>query len=99
MLVIDFHTHCFPEKIAKNTIEKLSFVSGGLIPQTDRTKESLLNLMNKDGVEKSVALSIATNANQQTKVNDFAISLNSEKLIAFGSVFPFLMSGKVNSKY
>lgn len=88
-LIIDFHTHCFPEKIAKNTIEKLSFVSGGLIPQTDGTKESLLDLMNKDGVDKSVALSIATNANQQTKVNDFAISLKSEKLIPFGSVFPF----------
>ena len=88
-MIIDFHTHCFPEKIAKNTIEKLSFVSGGLIPQTDGTKESLLYLMHKDGVEKSVALSIATNANQQTNVNDFAISLKSEKIIPFGSVFPF----------
>lgn len=88
-MIIDFHTHCFPEKIAKNTIEKLSFVSGGLIPQTDGTKESLLYLMTKDGVDKSVALSIATNANQQTKVNDFAISLKSEKIIPFGSVFPF----------
>lgn len=88
-MIIDFHTHCFPEKIARKTIDKLSFVSGGLIPQTDGTKESLLFLMSKDGVDKSVALSIATNANQQTKVNDYAISLKSEKLIPFGSVFPF----------
>lgn len=88
-MIIDFHTHCFPEKIARKTIDKLSFVSGGLIPQTDGTKESLLFLMSKDGVDKSVALSIATNANQQTKVNDFAISLKSEKLIPFGSIFPF----------
>ena len=89
LLFIYFHTHCFPEKIAKNTIEKLSFVSGGLIPQTDGTKDSLLYLMSKDGVDKSVALSIATNANQQTKVNDFAMSLKSERIIPFGSVFPF----------
>jgi len=89
MLVIDFHTHCFPDKIARKTIEKLSFVSGGLIPQTDGTKDSLLYLMSKDGVDKSVVLSIATNANQQKKVNDFAISLKSEKIIPFGSVYPF----------
>ena len=88
-LIIDFHTHCFPQKIAKKTIEKLSYVSGGLIPQADGTKESLLYLMSKDGVDKSVVLSIATNANQQKNVNDFAMSLKSEKLIPFGSVFPF----------
>mgnify|MGYP003289899254 CR=1 FL=1 len=88
-MIIDFHTHCFPEKIAKNTIEKLSFVSGGLIPQTDGTKDSLLYLMSKDSVDKSVVLSIATNANQQKNVNDFAVSLKSEKLVPFGSVYPF----------
>ena len=88
-LIIDFHTHCFPDKIAKNTIDKLSYVSGGLIPQTDGTKESLLSSMNKNMVDKSVVLSIATNANQQKNVNDFAISLNNERIIAFGSVFPF----------
>lgn len=89
VLIIDFHTHCFPEKIAKNTIEKLSYVSGGLIPQTNGTAKSLLSLMDKDNVDKSVVLSIATNANQQKNVNDFAISLKSERIIPFGSVYPF----------
>ena len=88
-MIIDFHTHCFPEKISKNTIEKLSYVSGGLIPQTNGTVESLLSLMDKDNVDKSVVLSIATNANQQKNVNDFAISLKSDKIIPFGSVYPF----------
>ena len=88
-MIIDFHTHCFPEKIAKNTIEKLSYVSGGLIPQTNGTAQSLLSLMDKDNVDKSVVLSIATNANQQKNVNSFAISLKSDKIIPFGSVYPF----------
>ena len=88
-LIIDFHTHCFPDKIAKQTIEKLSFVSGGLIPQTDGTRDSLLCLMDTDKVEKSVVLSIATNEKQQKNVNDFAISLKSDRLIPFGSVYPF----------
>ena len=40
-MIIDFHTHAFPEKIAGRAIEKLSFTSGGLIPQTDGTIDSI----------------------------------------------------------
>ena len=31
-MVIDFHTHCFPENLAPKAIEKLSRVGGGLMP-------------------------------------------------------------------
>lgn len=87
-MIIDFHTHAFPEKIAKQAIEKLSFTSGGLIPQTDGTIEGLKLLMEKDGVSKSVLLAIATNAKQQTAVNDFIKSEECDKIIPFGSVYP-----------
>ncbi len=59
------------------------------MPQTDGTENGLLSLMESDKIDKSVVLSIATNANQQTKVNDFAISLKGDRIIPFGSVFPF----------
>ena len=36
-MLIDFHTHCFPEKIAERAIEKLSLASGGLKPHTNGT--------------------------------------------------------------
>ena len=65
-MIIDFHTHAFPERIAERAIEKLSYTSGGLIPQTDGTVESLKYLMKKDGIDKSVVLAIATNEKQQT---------------------------------
>lgn len=87
-MIIDFHTHVFPEKIAERTIEKLSFVSGGLIPQTNGTLKSLKELMNKDGVDKSVTLAIATNEKQQTAVNDYIKFCESEDIIPFGSVYP-----------
>lgn len=88
-MTIDFHTHCFPEKIAAKAVQKLSYDSGGLIPQTDGTVSSLKEHMAKCGVDKSVILNIATNEHQQTSVNDFAASLlNDEKLIPFGSVYP-----------
>ncbi|MBE6750504.1 MAG: amidohydrolase [Ruminococcaceae bacterium] len=89
-MLIDFHTHCFPEKIAAAAIEKLSFVSGGLEYHTDGTVSGLKNLMEKENVDISVVLNIATNAKQQKNVNDFAAKINqNENLVAFGSVFPF----------
>ena len=89
-MLIDFHTHCFPEKIASKAIEKLSFASGGLKPHTDGTLSGLKNSMRENGVDISVALSIATNATQQKNVNNFAAEVNKEEnIVAFGSVFPF----------
>lgn len=88
-MIIDFHTHCFPDKIAKMAVEKLSFASGGLIPYTDGTLKGLKESMKESRTDISVVLSIATNATQQKKVNDFAAQINEESgIIAFGSVFP-----------
>lgn len=88
-MLIDFHTHAFPEKIAEAAISKLADASGGLIPQTDGTVSGLKKRMEEEGTDLSVVLSIATNPRQQTKVNDFAIWMNSvEGIAAFGSVHP-----------
>ena len=88
-MLIDFHTHCFPEKIAPMAMEKLSFASGGLENNTDGTLNGLKESMKAGGVTTSVVLNIATNANQQKNVNDFAASINNEQdIFAFGSVFP-----------
>ena len=88
-MVIDFHTHCFPDKIADKAIAKLAYASGGLQPYTDGTLGGLRQSMAKDGVDLSVVMSIATNAHQQTSVNDFAAAINNgTDIIAFGSVYP-----------
>ncbi len=88
-MLIDFHTHCFPDALAEKAVEKLSFLSGGLKPHTCGTVSGLKNRMEKDNVNVSVVLNIATNAHQQQKVNEFAASINNEKdIFSFGSVFP-----------
>ena len=87
-MLIDFHTHCFPEVIAEKAIDKLSVASGGLEPHTDGTVQGLRASMKRGGVDVSVVLSIATNAHQQKKVNDFAASINGDGVVSFGSVFP-----------
>ena len=66
----------------------LSKNSGNVEPLTDGTAAGLLAHMDSRGVEKAVVLGIATNPRQQKNVNDFAASICSDRLIAFGSVHP-----------
>lgn len=88
-MLIDFHTHAFPEKIAVRAVEGLSHGAGGLMPQTDGTVASLLAEMDRDGVDISVVQSIATNPKQQTNVNHFAMEINKNpRIVAFGSIHP-----------
>ena len=88
-MLIDFHTHVFPDAIAPRAIAKLADASGGLLPYTDGTAEGLIKRMKESGVDLSVVLSIATNAHQQKSVNDFAKALDErEGIVAFGSVYP-----------
>jgi len=88
-MLIDFHTHAFPEKIAARAVGKLSYEVGGVVPQTDGTLASLKEEMKKDGVDISVVHSIATNPKQQANVNQFAIEINRDPaVVAFGSVHP-----------
>jgi predicted TIM-barrel fold metal-dependent hydrolase len=88
-MLIDFHTHAFPERIADKALQKLSFDSGGLDPQTQGTVSSLKQALCADAVDMAVVLSIATNPTQQGKVNDFVIEVNRDPMLfAFGSVHP-----------
>ena len=89
-MVIDFHTHAFPEKIVARAIDTLAKTSGNVIPFSDGTVDGLLHTMDEGGVDRSVVLNIATNEGQMSKVNDFAISIDgyAERLISFGSVYP-----------
>ncbi len=86
-MIIDFHAHCFPDRIAEKAMATLSYTSG-LIPHTDGTVQGLKDLMRKDGVSVSVVQNIATNPHQQTAVNDFAASIQDDEIVAFGSVYP-----------
>ena len=88
-MLIDFHTHAFPEKIASRAVDALSHGSGGMVPQTDGTLSRLKAEMDNAGVDISVVLSIATNPRQQANVNNFAMEINRDpRIVAFGSVHP-----------
>lgn len=88
-MVIDFHTHAFPEKVAQRAIPDLQ-AKICLQPQTNGTLQDLAEKMPCWGIDMSVICNIATNPRQQTNVNNFALSTREQfpSLYALGSIHP-----------
>lgn len=87
-MIIDFHTHMFPDALAAKTIPYLAQKSG-YINMTDGTLDGTIESMDQNGIDKSVVCNIATNAHQTEKVNAFAIEIDkNDRIISFGSVHP-----------
>ena len=89
-MIIDFHTHIFPEKIAGKTIESLENLSG-IQASTNGTLEGLLASMEHTGVDISVIMPVATKPGQMENINTYAKSvceMYPGKLISFGGIHP-----------
>lgn len=92
-MIVDFHTHIFPEKIAARTIEKLENI-GNVKAFTDGREESLTSSMKRAGVDVSVVLPVVTRPEQFSTVNNFAVWLNEKyreeqtRLFSFGGIHP-----------
>lgn len=87
-MVIDFHTHAFPQKIAARAIASLE-ASSGEPAYREGTAEALVASMRRAGVDRSVLLPIATKPSQVTSVNRFAAEWNGKSgILSFGSVHP-----------
>ncbi|MBR2900836.1 MAG: amidohydrolase family protein [Clostridia bacterium] len=88
-MIIDFHTHIFPDALAPRAIASLQ-ATAGLPVAFDGTADGLIKLMKEDGIDKAVVLNTVTNAKQEEKVNNFALEVNENKkeLIPFCSLHP-----------
>ena len=92
-MVIDFHTHIFPDKIAKKTIDSLAQHSSS-IPYTDGTAEGLIKNMENAGVDIAVSLPVLTKPTQFDSVLNYAVSINEtyknkdRKIISFAGMHP-----------
>ena len=68
-MIIDFHTHIFPDHIAQRTLDVLSSAAG--IPAyTDGTAASLAASMDEAGIDLCVNLPVMTSPLQVNKVNE-----------------------------
>lgn len=86
-MIIDFHTHAFPDKIAEKALKTIESM-GGIKPTFDGTIRGLLESMDNAGITVSVVLSIATKPSQFEPILEWAEAIYSERIIPFPSVHP-----------
>lgn len=90
-MLIDFHTHIFPEKIASKTLDilkagALKYEGKETISYFDATYDGLLDSMAENNVDISVVLPIATKPSQTETINSYAKSVTGGKIISFASL-------------
>lgn len=90
-MIIDFHTHTFPDAIAAAAVEKLQAASHTK-PFSDGTVSGLRASMAAAGIDASVVLPVATSPKQVPHINDNAIRVNALSnetgVYSFGGMHP-----------
>lgn len=86
-MIIDFHTHMFPDKIAKGTLDFLASVCH-TEPFANGTYEGLESSSERAGVDISVALPVVTKPSQFQSVNKFAAQYLEGRVLSFGGIHP-----------
>ena len=90
-MIIDFHTHIFPDSLAPRAIEKLS-KSADIIHYTNGTFQGLQDSMKRNGISYSVLMPVVTKPSQQEQVNRIAIETNEKAvetgIFSFGGIHP-----------
>lgn len=91
-MIIDFHTHAFPDKIAKSAITILEG-NGKVKANTDGTVLDLQNKTVDAGIDYSLVLPVVTSPKQTKSINDFAIKINFDNenypnILSFGGIHP-----------
>lgn len=88
-MIIDFHTHVFPEAIAAQALDSLSH-RANLPFFTQGTRASLRESMRRAGVDLSIVLPVVTAPRQFRSVLEFADQINQEQdgLLSFAGIHP-----------
>lgn len=92
-MIIDTHTHIFPDKVAAAAIPKLASIIG-LEPSMNGTADGLCASMEKGNIDLSIVLPIVTNPHQYDSIFRFAVYINehysegNQKLLSLASVHP-----------
>ena len=90
-MIIDFHTHTFPDKIAHRVVHQLGQISHTK-PFTDGTAANLISSMAEAGINWSVNLPVMTTPVQVEKINSKMIDAQEEHhtkgIFSFGGIHP-----------
>lgn len=85
--IIDFHTHAFPDFLAEKAVDTLE-KHANMKAVTGGTVADVLALMDRNGVDKAVVLSIATKVEQTASILKWSRSIASDRIVPFASVHP-----------
>ena len=95
-MIIDFHTHIFPKKIAAHAVATIE-IKAATPTYLDGSLEDLRASMKEAGIDISVLLSVATNPAKISHMNDLQIAgaeQGDPDLIWFGCVHPYAHNWK-----
>ena len=90
-MIIDFHTHFFPDRIAEKTVDLLSAKAS--IPfYSNGTSTMLLEKMQEAGVSIAINLPVLTNPASFGSLNGYALGINEgfngKGIISFAGIHP-----------
>lgn len=88
-MVIDFHTHVFPDDLAEKALSTLLANLDNLYtPVSNGTLSGLLKNMDESNIDISVVQPVITKQSQLQKTNEWVKSICSDRIISFGSIYP-----------
>lgn len=88
-MIVDFHTHTYPDSLAPKVISSLAGPSG-VKAYTDATNLGLIASSEKNGIDKSILLPVVTNPATTDAINRSALEVNEKNgcLLSFGGIHP-----------
>lgn len=90
-MIIDFHTHTFPDAIAERAVSKLA-AAANIKNFTNGTYDRLRTVTKESGVDYSVLLPVATSPKQHGTINRVAMEINEKfpetGILSFGGIHP-----------
>ena len=89
-MLIDFHTHTFPDELAPKVIPKIAG-DASIRYYTEATNSSLIGSMDRAKVDMSVILPVVTKPSQCETINRTAKEVNDRyfpRLLSFGGIHP-----------
>ncbi len=88
-MIIDIHTHVFPDRLAEKAISVLKSSANDAYPAVHNgTISGLLQKMEDWNIDISVIQPVVTKESQVKKTNDWVRSVCSDKIIGFGGIYP-----------
>ncbi len=88
-MIIDFHAHVYPEKVATKILPAAKKKLDIEVPGTGSPKD-LQSHMKRSGIDRSVILPLAKGREDVSSLNQWVQSVCKDGLIAFGAVHPFM---------